>query len=214
MNTQDFLAFVKSDAQKSAPTAAWRFGLMLFSVVFPFALVFVAGLARDVSGLGLGRFLLAMAILLVVQAAIPFVTSRPFLYRPWQRFVLLMGFALVAVAPFVRLESHVLAGDFHAGASELGCFLFGIFVSGMSFLAQFGIVRFAGPVPDVATRFTLALSAGISGLIALELHCPSTSFGHLIVSHLSHAVVVFPVALALLSWDARLRLKKMAPARA
>lgn len=213
MNHQQLISFITRDAQKTAPFSAWRFASLAFSVVFPFVLVFATGVQRGLDEFGLGRLVIALAVLVLMQAAIPFVTNRAFLYRPIPRFLLLVGFSMAAVAPFVRLSADSFHQEvsFFFSSSEMACFVFGASVSVVAFLFQLVLLRRFGPLLDSAARFTFALSVGISGLIALELHCPSDSVEHLLISHIGHALVVFPFALLVVSLETRSRLQKIRP---
>lgn len=199
----DIIAFITRDAYAGRTTAPWRVGLALSSMLIPFAVAAMTGFRGALPSFFVTTSLPALTVLIVVLGAVPFLVSRAVLYRRFTQLTLTAGITLALSSVLFRTDGSVSSETL---AMHFACFAIGIGTSGVTFLTQFSILRIFGPLPDLATRLTLAVTSGLSGLLALELHCPSHDLFHLVFSHLGHSLLVIPIALWILQKNVEMRM--------
>ncbi|MEO1332195.1 MAG: hypothetical protein AAFV32_01655 [Myxococcota bacterium] len=118
--------------------------------------------------------------------------------RPWLVLALMLGVAAMIEPALPELDSiHILAPEmFFAQATK--CLIYGV-INGIPVAALVALIdRRDRSLPG---RLWLAGGAGgATGLAALALHCPYHGRSHLMVSHVTAAVVLTVGTMALLGW--------------
>ncbi|MCR9164111.1 MAG: hypothetical protein ACE37F_24270 [Nannocystaceae bacterium] len=192
-----------SSAVSSLPTRV-RWGLALGLVAGVVTMVLLGTRRADFEVYPRGRMLLDLGLLLgplvlaLVAALRPL--SRPALSTARRVQWVALGLLCLAVS-WALPAAHALHPASQAGVGPVfwaqagSCFVFGLSFAAFAALAL-GLLSRNGP-----TRwFPSALgvwAAGLTGLVALYLHCPITELGHLCAGHSTVAVPVLALVLLL-----------------
>ena len=196
MNAIDFIA---EDIQKIGPSKRMNALVALLFISVPIALAMVA--RRDELGLWTAPVWgssLVMIMVLLLFAKILTATSAP----P-SPVAMVVGVGVLLAMSLWRDDTSGVGhyADSHEFLSETAlCFGKGL-VSGMliSILVSF-ILRKFYPVLTRPQRLIAGVAVGASGILMLNIHCPSDHVGHVVLGHWLESVVVFFMTYGFQTW--------------
>ncbi len=186
----DFIATDIGKAQGQSARAA-----LVAAVVVGFSVALALGVRPDLEDLDtfyvvqsslLGAVLFVFISLYLSSRLSP--TQRTLLWRIAVGIGLALSLVHVGAHPFT---SHGSLVRFWTDAGA--CISKGVFtglVSGT--VLTFAVFRFL-PVPDRRWQLGIAAAASLSGVVMLNLHCPSTVLAHIVFGHWTHGILVTAV---------------------
>lgn len=187
------LQFIEEDAKKSRPDYSRKWLTLGLAILIP--IILGIGLRRDDLGLWSiavwgSSFLMTICIGLYVILALSGAKSA----FSTQRAILGVGVISMFALSFWRDDTsgiHSYATDFDFWRETNLCFEKGI-VTGfvMSVLLHLMFAKWFA-VTTGMRRIALAAISGFCGVLMLNLHCPSTHIGHILIGHWSESLVVF-----------------------
>jgi hypothetical protein len=195
MNTNDLIAELARRATPVTPLPPPAMRLLRWSAIAAFAAtvaVFVVGPRADLgSAAATGAFVRVFGLSLVVGVgaafaaltlAIPGATRTPAVYRvPAAVFALLVVFATAAV---------VSAGHGLREASPwMHCAVCVLGVSLLPAAALWVMVERSAPLRPRLTAALAFMAAGSIGTLAIEIICPLTDSGHILIGHIVPVVL-------------------------
>lgn len=169
MNAVDF---IKSDISKKT-TTPFSYHLILYFFVFIFSLVY-GYVSRD--DLGATLRLNSLIASLLGFFVLIFALRKP---RMW----------ILALVLVLSIQTAILnPTGFSGWHGTLGCFLKGCLTTMIVGILLAGFAFKYSAWPNRGQRILLALSAGLSGSLMLEIHCDSSFLGHVLVGHVLQGV--------------------------